>query len=165
MLIWRVPRSILTLLFVMLFLWIAGVFAVLSAQTPVRHYVGEIEEVKPGILLQAHVMVGSDGRAAIVIMTGPAGQEPIHGAASGPMTEWDVEDEASAFCFTADDVDGFAEESLIGTTSCFVWLPDEDVMWETGGVLWGPATNGPFAWCGEDHALNAKQGKENWSRS
>lgn len=164
---WRIPRSILTLLFVMLFLWIAGFWAALSAQeVPVRHYVAEVEGPdERGLMSQGHVMIGADRRAGVVLMMGPVGQEPVPGAVTGPITAYEEEEGATAFCFTADEVDGFIDETLIGLTSCFVYLPEEDVIWETGFVLWGEATNGPFVWCGEDHALNPAPDKERWSRS
>ncbi len=135
-----------------LLLW----FSVANAQE-VRHYRTEIHqrEDEPELYQRLHFLVGSDGRAAVVVEMGPAGIPPQAGGAVGSITSSEEGDGTAAFCFTVDELEGMLKGApMIGRVSCWIWLKEEDVIFETGDVLWGPATSPELRWCGEPHNLD-----------
>jgi hypothetical protein len=133
-----------------------------AQEVEVRHYQTEIHQREdvPELYQRLHLLVGADGRAAVVVELGPAGRPPLAGGASGEITaSEEEEDGTAAFCFTADDAEGTFKsiEGIIGRVSCWVWFKETDEIFETGSELWGTATSPILTWCGEKHGLTPPQ--------
>ena len=122
----------------------------------VRHYQSDIVATEDGNLLQQHLLINSNGDMGVVVMTGPAGTQPVAVGLSGPRIYTDVDDDGNAaFCFAVEAVEGFQGTDgnrFIGQVACYVWSgADDDLMYETGDTPFGEQTSMDLRWCGERH--------------
>lgn len=149
--IWRIPRSIILAVAISLALWVCMATVAFGQDIPLRHYRRADLQEDPGgqIRSEQHLMVATDGRAAVVFMSGWEGAPApeLTAAASGPF----YFDGDNTLCFVPDDYEGSPElrsEVMSGRTFCFVYDEDTDTFTPIN------RPDMPLENCGEPHGLS-----------